>query len=329
MCGGCFALFTICHLPFTDYWVRGGYSSLFTIYHLPFTDYWVRGGYSSLFTIYHLPFTDYWVRGGYSSLFTIYHLLFTGWVWVLMTLRSSPAFVLAVYPYKERNAVVVLCTEGEGIKRAAVKGVKGRRSKFGAVLTTLSEITAHFFEHEKGELIALTDADLIKSAIPLVLNLPCPAILDHLAEMTMEFVQENEANPSMYRLLRTALDALEAGLPWQQVKTYFDFWVLKFNGTLPDFSRCRCGQPAKYWDHDALKPRCAAHAAGNIPYAGGLPELASAIRTRKPVETPLFEPNREAYRLLHALLGELRTRFLSKPLKSSALLGECDKLFVV
>jgi DNA repair protein RecO len=246
-----------------------------------------------------------------------------------MTQKSSPAFVLAVYPYKERNAVVVLCTEGEGIKRAAVKGVKGRRSKFGAVLTTLSEITAHFFEHEKGELINLTDADLIKSAIPLVLNLPCPAILDHLAEMTMEFVQENEANPGMYRLLRTVLDALEAGLPWQQVKTYFDFWVLRLNGTLPDITRCRCGRPAGYWDHDALKPRCAAHAVQGIPYPGGLPDLAAAIRARKPAETPPFEPNREAYRFLHSVLGELRTRFLSKALKSSALLGECDKLFSV
>ena len=246
-----------------------------------------------------------------------------------MTLKSSPAFVLAVYPYKERNAVVVLCTEGEGIKRAAVKGVKGRRSKFGAVLTTLSEITAHFFEHEKGELVNLTDADLVKSAIPLVLNLPCPAILDHLAEMTMEFVQENEANPQMYRLLRTALDALEAGLPWQQVKTYFDFWVLKFNGTLPDFSRCRCGQPAQYWDHDALKPRCAAHAAHGLPYAEGLVDLAAAIRTRKPAQTPPFEVYREAYRFLHAILVELRTRFLSKTMKSTALLRECDKLFSV
>jgi DNA repair protein RecO len=248
---------------------------------------------------------------------------------VFMVLKSDRAFVLMLYPYKERNAVVVLFTEHEGVKRAAVKGVKGRRPRLASTLTPLSEITAHFFEHEKGELVNLSDADLVKSAVPLVLKLPCPAVLDHLVESVMAFVQAGEASPSMYRLLKLSIEALEQGLPWQQVKTYFDFWVLKFNGTLPEFSLCRCGRPAAYWDGEEVKPRCASHTARGIAYPEGFLELVRTMRKSKVHDLPPFEPGRDLYRWTHGVLKDLTLHFTGRPMKSSILLRECDKLFSV
>jgi DNA repair protein RecO len=244
-------------------------------------------------------------------------------------LKSDRAFVLILYPYKERNAVVVLFTEHEGLKRAAVKGVKGRRSRFGSALSALSEVKIHFFEHEKGELANLAEADIIKSAIPLILKISCPPVLDHLAEVVMEFVQENEANPRVYRLLQSSLAALETGAPWQQVKTYFDFWIMKLNGTLPDFTKCKCGGEAAYWDREVLKGRCAAHTARGLAFPEGFGALMREMRTRKVDALAAFEAQRESYRFLHAVLKDLMTHFLSRELKSSAMLRECDKLFSV
>ena len=246
-----------------------------------------------------------------------------------MPLKSDRAFVLLLYPYKERNAVAVLLTRHEGLKRAAVKGVRGRRPRLASTLTPLSEITAHFFEHEKGELVNLTDADLVKSAVPLLLKIPCPAVLDHLVESVMVFAQEGEANPNMFRLLRISVEALEEGLPWQQVKTYFDFWVLKFNGTLPDFSLCRCGRRAAFWDSADLKPRCASHAEECAVWPDGFMDFVRTMRKSKVHDLPPFEPHRDLYRWTHNVLRDLRLHFMGSPMKSSTLLRECDKLFPV
>jgi len=246
-----------------------------------------------------------------------------------MSLKSDRAFVLLLHPYKERNAVAVLFTEHEGVKRAAVKGVKGRRPRLASTLVPLSEITAHFFEHEKGELINLADADLVKSAVPLFLKIPCPPVLDHLVESVMAFVQEEEPNPNMFRLLRLSVEAIEEGLPWQQVKTYFDFWVLKFNGTLPDFSLCRCSRPAAFWDGEEVKPRCASHAGGGMAYPEGFLSLVRTMRKSKVNALPPFEPHRDLYRWTHGVLKDLTLHFTGRPMKSSTLLRECDKLFSV
>lgn len=236
-------------------------------------------------------------------------------------LKSDSAFVLAVYPYRETSATVALFTLGEGLKRAVAKGARRPKSKLTAALSPLNEITAHFYESERGAMVTLAEADLLKSALPLALKLADPFLLHYLPEAVLTFVQEGEASPVLYRLLRSCLDGLEEGLPAPQVQAYFDFWVLKLNGTLPPFRRCSCGAAAARWDPHALKGRCARHAPGAPPYPDDLLDLLAALRAKPLREVPSWEDHRETYRWVLGAFRDLQTHFLGKPLKAYSLLN--------
>jgi DNA repair protein RecO len=235
-------------------------------------------------------------------------------------IKSDSAFVLSVHPFKETSATVVLFTLGEGLKRAVAKGARRPKSKLSAALSPLNEITAHFYESERGAMVTLAEADLVKSALPLAMKLPDPFLLHYLPEAVFTFVQEGEASPVLYRLLRSCLDGLEEGLPPAQVQAYFDFWVLKMNGTLPPFRRCSCGAEAAHWDPHALKGRCARHALGAPPYPDGLLDLLSALRSRPVREAPAWKEHPALYGWLLGVFRDLHTHFVGKALKSYALL---------
>lgn len=235
-------------------------------------------------------------------------------------IKSDSAFVLAVYPYRETSATVALFTLGEGLKRAVAKGARRPKSKLTAALSPLNEITAHFYESERGTMVTLAEADLVRSALPLALKLPDPFLLHYLPEAVLTFVQEGEASPVLYRLLRSCLDGMEESLPGPQVQAYFDFWVLKLNGTLPPFRRCSCGAAAVHWDPHALKGRCARHAPGALPYPDGMLDLLSALRSKPLREIPGWEANQALYGWLLGIFRELHTHFIGKPLKAYSLL---------
>lgn len=237
-----------------------------------------------------------------------------------MAVKRDPAFVLAVYPYRETSATVALFTLGEGLKRAVAKGARRPKSKLTAALSPLNEITAHFYESERATMVTLSEADLVRSALPLALKLPDPFLLHYLPEAVLTFVQEGEASPVLYRLLRSCLDGLEEGLAGPQVQAYFDFWLLKLNGTLPPLRRCSCGAAAAHWDPQTLKGRCARHAPGAPPYPDGLLDLLSALRSKPLREVPPWRENQALYRWVLGVFRELQTHFVGKPLRAYSLL---------
>jgi DNA repair protein RecO len=236
-----------------------------------------------------------------------------------MVVKSDSAFVLSVHPYRETSATVALFTLGEGLKRAVAKGARRPKSKLTAALSPLNEVTVQFYESERGSMATLAEADLLRSALPLAIKLPDPFLLHYLPEAVLTFVQEGESSPVLYRLLRACLDGLERGLPPLQVKAYFDFWLLRSNGTLPPWRRCSCGAPATHWDPRALKARCARHAPGAPPFPDGLLDLLAAFRSRPLGEVPPPDAAPDLYRWLLGTFCDLQTHFLGKPLKSYAL----------
>jgi DNA repair protein RecO len=65
-----------------------------------------------------------------------------------------------------------------------------------------------------------------------------------LAEIAAAIAREEQPDPKGFRLLGAVLDALESGIdPWIAIR-YFEYWMLRLHGVLPDLGRCGvCGNP--------------------------------------------------------------------------------------
>jgi DNA repair protein RecO len=150
-----------------------------------------------------------------------------------MSLVSTTAFVLKLDPLSEKDLVVALLTKDHGVVRAAVKGARGR-SKRAAALQLLTEVSLTYFRKEGADLARVDGIEIVTSAFDLASRAGSAMILPYLAESALTFVPESEQGGEVYRLVRHVLDALVSGVPSILAARYFEVWLLRFAGVLPE-----------------------------------------------------------------------------------------------
>jgi hypothetical protein len=89
-----------------------------------------------------------------------------------------------------------------------------------------------------------------------------------LAELTEAFGRDGEADPKCFDLLASVLDALERGGHPLVLARYFEHWLLRLHGLLPDLSVCAaCAKIppplASMWVEPGGGARCAACRSGS------------------------------------------------------------------
>lgn len=244
-----------------------------------------------------------------------------------MTLVSTTAFVLRVDPISERDLVAALLTKDHGVVRAAVKGARGK-SRRAASLQTLCEVSATYYRREGADLARLDAVDLLHSSYPLAQREETAMLVPYLAESALTFVPESEPGGEVYRLVRHVRDALEGGLPPTLCARYFEAWLLRLSGVLPDEGTCAvCGEPIPpgdaLLDADApglCHPSCAPRGGVVVPSASR--RLLQAMRRLPlPEVSPLAAPDAVALAGVEALCRDARRRFLGHELKSYRFLS--------
>jgi DNA repair protein RecO (recombination protein O) len=66
--------------------------------------------------------------------------------------------------------------------------------------------------------------------------------LGHVAELLDELLPDREANDAVFRLTLAVLQELRGPSPWMAI-TYFDLWMTRLVGFLPEFTECVvCGR---------------------------------------------------------------------------------------
>ncbi len=203
-----------------------------------------------------------------------------------MALVSTTAFILKLDPLSEKDLVAALLTKDHGVVRAAVRGARGK-SKRGAALQLLTEVSLTYFRKEGADLARVDGLEIVKSAYDLAVNADAAMLLPYIAESALTFVPESELGGEVYRLVRHVLDALEAGVPAPLATRYFETWLLRFAGVLDEEEA-----------PEAVKPVLAAMRRS--------PLLALS---RKPPPDGVLEA-------LEDLLREARRSFLGHELKS-------------
>ena len=160
-----------------------------------------------------------------------------------MPLRETEAIVLRTYRLGEADKVASLLTRQLGRLRAVAAGAQRPKSRYGGTLEPLSYVRLLVFERENRDLLRLNSAELIESFFDMQKDYRVQVAAQYVAEVSEKFLPEREVNERAFRLLVTVLRALKRSGEINRPLVYFDYWLLRLGGFLPDLDRCAaCGR---------------------------------------------------------------------------------------
>jgi DNA repair protein RecO (recombination protein O) len=156
-----------------------------------------------------------------------------------MAVVETEALVLRTYNFAEADKIVVCLTRAEGVVRAVAKGCRKLKSRFGASLEpfTLCKIT--YYHKENAELVSLRQAEIVKSHFDLSGQAETLAGLAYMGDLVIEFSPPYQPHELLFRMVTACLDAIsESQDDLQIILRYFEVWLLKLEGYLPDIRHC-------------------------------------------------------------------------------------------
>jgi DNA repair protein RecO (recombination protein O) len=159
-----------------------------------------------------------------------------------MALKESEAIVLRTYPLREADLLVTLFTRLEGKVRGVARSAKKSRKRFGGALEPLTFVRAFYEDRERQELCRFDAFEVLESPLASEVSYSRAVGLAHIAELLDELLPDREANDAVFRLTLSVLSRLRGAEIWMPV-TYFELWLTRLVGFLPDFSECVvCGR---------------------------------------------------------------------------------------
>jgi len=168
-----------------------------------------------------------------------------------MALKESEAIVLRTYPLRESDLLVTLFTRMEGKVKGVARAAKKSKRRFGGALEPLTYVRAFYDDRERQELARLDACDVIESPMTGEVTYARATALAHVGELLDQFMPDREASDAVFRLTLAVLAELRGAALWMPV-TYFELWMTRLMGFLPEFSECAvCGRALNgtraYW----------------------------------------------------------------------------------
>jgi DNA repair protein RecO (recombination protein O) len=159
-----------------------------------------------------------------------------------MVLKESEAIVLRSYPLREADLLVTLFTRLEGKVRGVARSAKKSKRRFGGALEPLTYVKAYYEDRERQELARLDSCEVLESPLAFEVGYPRAVALAHVAELLDELLPDREANDAVFRLGLSVIAGLRGPDVWMPI-TYFELWMTRLMGYLPELSECIvCGR---------------------------------------------------------------------------------------
>jgi DNA repair protein RecO (recombination protein O) len=159
-----------------------------------------------------------------------------------MALKESEAIVLRTYPLREADLLVTLFTRVEGKLHGVARAAKKSKRRFGGALEPLTHVRVYYADRERQDLARLDSCDVLESPLATEVSYPRAVALGHVAELLDELLPEREANDAVFRLALSVLAELRGADIWMPL-TYFELWMTRLMGYLPELSECIvCGR---------------------------------------------------------------------------------------
>ncbi len=159
-----------------------------------------------------------------------------------MALKESEAIVLRTYPLRESDLLVTLFTRLEGKVKGVARAAKKSKRRFGGALEPLTYVRAFYDDRERQELARLDSCEVIESPMAREVTYSRSVALAHVAELLDELMPDREASDAVFRLSLAVIEALRGNALWMPL-TYFELWMTRLMGFLPELTECIvCGR---------------------------------------------------------------------------------------
>jgi DNA repair protein RecO (recombination protein O) len=246
-----------------------------------------------------------------------------------MPLIETEAIVLRTHRLGEADKIASLLTRQLGRIRAVAKGALSRRGRFGAALEPLSYIRVWVYDRENRDLQRVGSAEIVESFFEMQRDYRVQLAAQYLAEVSERFLPDREVNERVFRLLLAVLRAFKRFGEVDRPLLFFDYWLLRLGGFLPDLSRCMACHKSfagedGFYDPVAVAlvcPRCRSGALSERISASALaliPEFRT-VRIDQWIEKGAAPPGT---RELRQLLEQIIEAHLEKKLTTRAMLAE-------
>lgn len=161
-----------------------------------------------------------------------------------MPLIETESLILKSYSLSEADRIIVLFTREQGLIRGVAKGARRLKSKFGSSLEPFSLVNIGYFQKEDRELVSIQDVELVRSSFDVASVPVYLQTYSYFADLLQAFLPLNDPNETLYRMARACVDTKFSNpTDLNAVKLYFEVWLLRLVGYLPDWTKCsRCGR---------------------------------------------------------------------------------------
>ncbi|MDE3199438.1 MAG: DNA repair protein RecO [Acidobacteriota bacterium] len=247
-----------------------------------------------------------------------------------MSALTSDAVVLRTWPVHEADLIVSLFTRDYGKIRGVAKSALKSRKRFGGAMESMTVTRAYFVERPRQELVRLDQLEIIRSPLSAPVDAIRMGVLTLYAELLDEALPEHDPQETVFRLVASVLEQTHAVTsttqPWMAL-TYFQLWMTRLMGLLPDITHCTmCGEalhPAEVWFNshsDGLF--CSLHRSGNASTLS-IESWQTAVRMLKqPVQTFAVEHwTRRRCQDLRRFTLQSMERHLERKLRSAEALA--------
>jgi len=156
-----------------------------------------------------------------------------------MAVFETEALILRTYNLAEADKIVVCLSRSAGLIRGVAKGCRKLRNRFGASLEPFTLINLTYYEKENRELVSFRQCEILKSRFNLSSNASILTGFAYMGDLLIDFSPPHQANDKLYRMALACFEAVsENPEDLDSVLRYFEVWLLKLEGFLPDLRTC-------------------------------------------------------------------------------------------
>jgi DNA repair protein RecO (recombination protein O) len=156
-----------------------------------------------------------------------------------MALFETEALILRSYNLAEADKIVVCLSRSAGLIRGVAKGCRKLKNRFGAALEPFTFVNLTYYEKEHQELVSFRQVEILKSRFNLSSNASILTGFSYIGDLLIDFSPPHQANDNLFRMALACFEAASATPEdLEAVLRYFEVWLLKLEGFLPDLRLC-------------------------------------------------------------------------------------------
>ena len=153
--------------------------------------------------------------------------------------QFEEAIILRTKNIGEYNKMVFLFTRERGKIKAIAYGARKLKNRFGSALEPFTNGKVMLIENKRTAIASLDQVEITQSAFDLYEDYITAAHLYYYSELLDSFLPEEHREEKIFRLTLEMIRGFRLRLSPSRVAAYFEVWLLKLLGHLPDYKLCQ------------------------------------------------------------------------------------------